>query len=271
MIHRPAQYLLRFDDLCPTMSRARWAAFESLIDEFRIRPILAVVPANRDPELIVDTPDPGFWQRMRACQSVGAAIALHGFRHICENRGRSLLPLHRTSEFAGVPFATQRAWIHEGLEILRRHGLSPHLFVAPRHGFDQNTLHTLRHEGIAYISDGLSRVPFARDGVTWIPQQLWAPVVKPAGLWTICIHTNTATDESLRTLRTFLAAHASQFTCFDRLIADSLPKRLSPSELLYEKLAHVRIMASPLLKRSLQRVSLSASYARVQRKWMRLA
>ncbi len=56
MIPRPAQYLLRFDDLCPTMAASRWAPFERLIGEFGIQPILAVVPENQDPELAIDEP-----------------------------------------------------------------------------------------------------------------------------------------------------------------------------------------------------------------------
>ena len=125
MIPAPAQYLLRFDDLCPTVSRERWRRFRSLIEEFRLRPILAIVPDNCDPELQVSPPDPAFWEQMRALEAAGATIGLHGYRHLCSSRGRSLLGLDRMSEFAGVAIETQRAWIREGLRILRGHGLNP--------------------------------------------------------------------------------------------------------------------------------------------------
>ena len=144
----PAQYLLRIDDLCPTVSAERWQQFQSLIEEFRLRPILAVVPDNQDPELKVSPPDPAFWDCMRALEAAGAAIGLHGYQHLCVTRGRSLVDLHRISEFAGVPAATQRAWIGEGLRILRGHGLNPNIWVAPRHGFDRNTLAALREQGV---------------------------------------------------------------------------------------------------------------------------
>ncbi len=36
MILSPAQYLLRIDDLCPTVSAERWQQFQSLIEEFRL-------------------------------------------------------------------------------------------------------------------------------------------------------------------------------------------------------------------------------------------
>jgi len=128
-----AQYLLRFDDLCPTLLRRRWERFVPLIEQFGIRPILAVVPDNMDRELNVSRPDPAFWEQMRALETAGATIALHGYRHVCKSSGESFVPLHRHSEFSGVPEETQRAWIHAGLEILRGHGLNPRVFVAPCH------------------------------------------------------------------------------------------------------------------------------------------
>ena len=61
MIPTPAQYLLRFDDLCPTMRRSRWEQYRNLIEEFGVRPILAVVPDNRDKDLDGSPADPEFW------------------------------------------------------------------------------------------------------------------------------------------------------------------------------------------------------------------
>ncbi len=83
MIPKPAQYLLRFDDLCPTMPRERWEQFRSVIEEFRIQPILAVIPENRDSSLERTAYDPAFWDEMRALEAAGATIAVHGYRHMC--------------------------------------------------------------------------------------------------------------------------------------------------------------------------------------------
>jgi predicted deacetylase len=223
MIPSPAQYLLRIDDLCPTVSARRWQQFQALIEEFQLQPILAVVPDNQDPELQVSPPDPAFWDCMRALQTTGAAIGLHGYRHICKSRGRSLVDLHRISEFAGVAVETQQAWIGKGAGILRGHGLDPNIWVAPRHGFDKHTIEALLGEGISLLSDGFARAPFLRSGMTWIPQQLWAPVEKERGLWTVCVHPNTAGDAEIAALRGFLAAHKAQFTSLDRVLFDFAP------------------------------------------------
>ena len=249
MTARPAQYLLRFDDLCPTWARERWERFEPLLAEFGVRPILAVVPENHDEGLAPAAPDAEFWQTMRAMQAAGAVIGLHGFRHICASRGRSLVPLHVVSEFAGVAEATQRAWIHEGLEILRGHGLNPTIWVAPRHGFDRATLRALRAEGIGVLSDGFARRPFVRDGVVWIPQQLWAPEAKPSGLWTLCLHANTAPDGLAERLGAFLREHAEQFTTVERVMAEFEPEPLSIAESAGAAAAVLRINSRRRLKR----------------------
>ena len=75
MIPRPAQYLLRFDDLCPTASHNRLQRLLKLIKEYGIRPILALVPDNQDPDLQLSPPDPEFWDRMCELEAGGATIA----------------------------------------------------------------------------------------------------------------------------------------------------------------------------------------------------
>lgn len=249
MLPEPAQYLLRLDDLCPTHSRERWQQFADLIAEFRLRPVLAVVPENRDPQLEIDLPDPGFWPQMQALESAGATIALHGYRHLNRSRGRGLTGFKRPSEFAGIAEPQQREWIAAGLGILRGHGLNPRLWVAPCHGFDRATLRSLRAEGITALSDGLARIPFERGGLAWIPQQLWAPVEKSRGVWTICIHPNTAGDEAVANLRAFIRSHVAQFTTVDRVLAEFPARSLSLAECSYEWLAETRMRASALRKR----------------------
>jgi len=234
MIPRPAQYLLRFDDLCPTIEYDRWQSCLSLIEEFGLKPILAVIPDNQDKELNLSPPDPEFWPWLRAMEAAGATIALHGYRHLCASQGESLLPLHHHTEFAGVPEVTQRRWIREGRGILRDQGLNPTIFVAPRHGFDCATLRALRMEGFPLLSDGFARVPFNRGGITWIPQQLWGPVEKSSGLWTICIHSNLIHVAQVDELRAFIREHAAQFTSLDRVLAEYPPVTLGPIERLCE-------------------------------------
>jgi predicted deacetylase len=243
VIPKAAQYLLRLDDLCPTHSAHRWGQFRTVIEEFGIRPILALIPDNRDPKLNGSPYDPRFWDQMREMESAGATIAVHGYQHRCHSLGKSLLGLDRRSEFAGVDPDTQRAWIRAGFEILRGMGLDPRLWIAPRHGFDRNTLGALHAEGVEYISDGFARVPHRRHGVIWIPQQVWSPVEKSKGLWTICLHPHTAKDRDVERLRVFLMSHSPQFTSFDRVAMEFEERALGFGERTYERLALWRVQA----------------------------
>jgi predicted deacetylase len=241
VIPKPAQYLLRLDDLCPTHRPALWERFRKVIEEFRVRPILAVIPDNRDPQLNGSPYDSRFWDQMREMEAAGATIAVHGYQHRCHTLGESLLGLSQRSEFAGVDPDRQRAWIRAGFEILRGKGLDPKLWIAPRHGFDRNTLRGLEAEGVKFISDGFARVPCRRHGVIWIPQQLWSPVSKSKGVWTICIHPHSATAGDAERLRWFLKGHWPQFTWFDRVVKEFDGRALGMRERVYERLALWRI------------------------------
>ena len=242
-IPRPAQYLLRVDDLCPTLALDRWWTVRELIRNFEIRPILAVIPDNRDPILKTSSPDRGFWEEMRTMQSEGATIALHGFQHLCTVRAESLVPLHCESEFAGRSLDVQRNRIRSGIGLLQANGLTPRLFVAPNHCFDRTTLKALCDEGLPYLSDGFARVPFLREGVTWIPQQLWSPLSRRKGLWTICIHPDSTDARRLGGLKRFLKKFRGQFTSFDEVIKGFPAEPLNFRERLHEKLSQWRVVS----------------------------
>lgn len=223
------------------MAPHRWERFRKLINEFEIRPILAIVPDNHDSDLNHSPADPDFWEQMRSLEAAGATIAVHGFRHLCQSKGESLLALHRSSEFAGIEYETQHDWIRGGFRILREKGLHPQLWIGPRHGFDRNTIRALSALGVGYISDGFARVPFRRYGITWVPQQLWGPAAKKKGLWTICIHPCMASASSAKRLARFLEKHNHQFTSFDRVVREFPAKPLGPRERIYQRIALERV------------------------------
>ncbi len=230
-----ATYLLRFDDLCPTMDKARWERLLPLLRQYSIRPILAIVPDNQDPFLDRNSADPTFWNHMRELQSFGATIGLHGLGHVCTATGRSLVPLHRHTEFAGSPEIVQRSRIQRGLKILQGQALQARIWVAPRHGFDKTTLKILQEEKLFLISDGLGARAVRRGGLTWIPQQLWAPVDKDSGLWTIAYHPNTASDAQITQLEQFLARRHTQFSCVPEVIENCALPRYAPKDWIQEQ------------------------------------
>ena len=187
-------YLLRFDDLSPWTRWESWNPIEDALLRLHIRPILAVVPDNRDPALTRRAPDPLFWERVRRWQASGWTIGLHGYQHVFLTRDSGLVGIHRRSEFTGLDPGEQGQRIDRALEIMAREGVSPRVWIAPAHSFDRNTLRVLLERGIGIVSDGFWRSPRVdEDGMIWIPQQLWRFRYCPGGLWTVCSHTDTWT------------------------------------------------------------------------------
>jgi predicted deacetylase len=195
-----ARYLVRFDDVCPTMKWATWDRVEAILDRHGVKPILAVVPDNADPELVADRPDPAFWSRVRAWQARGWTIAFHGHRHAYVTRDAGLVGLNARSEFAGLPYGEQKAKIEAALAIFAREQVTAEAWIAPGHSFDETTVRVLVEAGTNVISDGFFFRPLRKLGATWIPQQLWRFRRVPFGVWTVCLHANAFTDRDLDNL-----------------------------------------------------------------------
>ena len=124
-------FLLRFDDICPTLNWRVWNKVEQLLIEYEIKPLLAVIPDNQDPELRIDPPTADFWDRIRACRDRGWTIALHGYQHLYVTKNMGLVGRRRLSAFAGLSADQQEEKIRLGVEILRREGLQTKVFIAP--------------------------------------------------------------------------------------------------------------------------------------------
>jgi len=223
-----ARYLLRFDDICPTMNWTIWEAIEEQLVRYNTRPILAVVPDNRDPKLMVDNPRADFWDRVRKWQSMGYTIALHGYQHVYVNQKPGLMGLTNQSEFAGLPRAEQEAKLKKGLEIFAQQGVRVDAWVAPSHSFDRTTVSVLSELGVKVISDGLWPWPFTeRSGVTWIPQQLWTFRRRPAGVWTVCNHHNSWTQRDVEKLGEKLATFEAEMTDLATMAREYATRRIT--------------------------------------------
>ena len=86
----------------PTMNWAMWREVEAIVRDADVRPILAVIPDNRDPSFRYGDPATDFWGRVRAWQASGWTIGLHGYQHLYVSDGRGVCGTDPRSEFAGV-------------------------------------------------------------------------------------------------------------------------------------------------------------------------
>lgn len=212
-----AHYLIRIDDMCPTQDGSRWNRLKKLLLDYHVRPLLAVIPDCRDPKLQLQNPQRDFWEQMHFLSDKGWAIAQHGYQHVYVNKNGGLLGITPKSEFAGLPYETQREKIEEGQKILRQHGLSTDIFVAPSHSFDHNTLRALSECSFRMISDGIALYPFWKNGLLWIPQLWWEPVEMSLGLHTICLHPQNLTESDFLAWEAFLKSHQDQLVDFEEV------------------------------------------------------
>jgi len=207
------RYLLRFDDICPTMNWEVWDQIEADMVRHQVRPLLAVVPDNQDPKLRVDEARADFWERVRHWQAQGWTIAMHGYQHLYVNQEPGIMGLEPKSEFAGLSREAQEAKLRKGLAIFAEHGVRAEAWIAPSHSFDQTTVELLVALGVPVISDGLWPWPFSdRRGITWIPAQHWDFKKCPRGIWTICYHPNAWGAPQLEKFRAVLARYGPEIT-----------------------------------------------------------
>ncbi len=213
---KSTKYLLRFDDICPTMNWKVWSEIEAALVERSFKPILAVVPDNQDPVLRIVPPVEDFWERVRTWQAKGWTIALHGYQQRYVTYHPGIVTVRKKSEFAGVPAAEQEEKLWRGVQIFKHHKIKPRLWIAPSNSFDASTVSLLPRFGISMICDGHFRFPFVcQRNLFWVPQQLFGFRPAPPGVWTVCYHHNQWKAADLQRFREDLDHYGSQITSLE--------------------------------------------------------
>ena len=103
------KYLIRLDDACACMDAKKWQRVEDILDNNGVKPLVGIIPANADPQTMIDSEDSLFWEKAHRWMKKGWDIALHGYDHVCisEDGLNGLNPVWKRSEYAGVPFEKQ--------------------------------------------------------------------------------------------------------------------------------------------------------------------
>lgn len=61
---------IRMDDITPDMDWEKFIEFKGLLDEYGIKPLIGVVPDNRDENLVRNETRSDFWQYIRGCREM---------------------------------------------------------------------------------------------------------------------------------------------------------------------------------------------------------
>ncbi len=198
---------IRMDDITPGMDWDKFLRFKGLLDEYDIKPLIGVVPDNRDKKLSVSDERPDFWEYVRTLQEQGYTVAMHGFNHLYTTKNPGMFPIGGKSEFAGLPLARQEEMIREGKKILKKNGIVTYIFMAPSHSFDKNTLKALHKNGFYIMTDGFGDKPFRSEGMIFYPisvQRSRSLKDEKDGLVTFVYHANTMDDKDFEKLKELL-------------------------------------------------------------------
>jgi predicted deacetylase len=198
------------------MDRIQWKKVEDTLDSFGIKPLVAVVADNQDPELMAGSTNPEFWDLVRAWQAKGWAIGMHGYTHVMHpTNAPQILPFYKRSEFSGLSYSQQAEKIRAAKAIFDSQGVRLDAWIAPAHCFDLVTLDAIRsNTEIRIISDGIATSVYYEMGFFWVPQQLWKFRKFPFGLWTVCCHPTMMSDSSYAKFSRDIAANADRIVRF---------------------------------------------------------
>lgn len=229
-----SKYLLRLDDASDYMNIEKWQRIEDLLDRYHIKPIVGVIPDNRDPDMLgVYTKDSLFWDKVRRWQHKGWTIALHGYNHVFETNDGGINPVNNRSEFAGVSLERQKEKIRSGCLILEKEGIKPKVFFAPAHTFDRNTLIALKEESdIRVISDTIANNIYFEDEFYFIPQQSGKVRKLPFSFITFCYHPNLMKNDDYSELEHFLHIYRNDFSSLSQITFNKR-KKSSADKLLH--------------------------------------
>lgn len=209
-------YIIRLDDASEYRDLDKWNRVEALLDQYHIKPVVGVIPDNKDPELLEKYPfDFTFWDKVLGWQKKGWSVAMHGYQHRFISKNSGINPVNHYSEFAGLPLDRQIQMIKKSMEIFGNHGVVPQLFFAPAHTFDLNTLEALkRGSRIRVISDTVANNIYFENDFYFVPQQAGRVRALPMKLVTFCYHPNNMNQSEFARLEKFIQSHRNKFGDF---------------------------------------------------------
>lgn len=215
------QIAIRMDDITPDMDWEKFRKFKEIVDKLGIKPLIGIVPDNRDDNLHKTEVNSDFWRYVKALQDNGWCIAMHGYQHIYTTKKGGLFPLNLFSEFAGIPLPEQRNMIQKGTEILKQHGISTDIFMAPAHSYDRNTLKVLKEFGYNKITDGFGNMPYRWKDMTFYPISflMSRSFKKKNGMTTMVVHVNEIDDSEMKNLEELLCSHKDSLISYETFLA----------------------------------------------------
>lgn len=214
------KYIIRLDDACPYMKKAKWNRIEELLDKYNIKPIVGIIPKCEDEEFKKNPYIKDFWTKYALnWQNKKWIIAQHGLNHKLSKDVRT--------EFENISYSEQLRILEKGYKILKDNNITPVCFFAPNHTFDDNTIKALVElNNIKFISDGYAIYPYRYKKMLFFPSVFDTPhKILPFGVWTFVYHPNNMEEKDFKYLEDFIKKNKANFNFNLDFIIDKYDNR----------------------------------------------
>ena len=214
--------LIRIDDVCENMDWKLIKKLEALFDEHSIKPVLGVIPNNKDKEFLAFSRNDNFWDQVRKWQDKGWEIVQHGYTHIYDKLCRKKSDYFNYgggSEFFGHSLDTQQTRIKKGLEKFKKEQIKIRAFFAPNQTYDENTFIALKNNGINEIIDGYGLMPYSEKNIKFIPQLFEKVVLLPFGIQSTKLHLHTWKENDYIKFENFIKKNSDKIITYNQALA----------------------------------------------------
>ena len=193
---------------------------EEIFDKYNIKPLLGVIPNNKDKEFLSYEKKEKFWQKVRDWQSKGWEISMHGLTHVYdkETYKKDFFGYGGRSEFYGHPLEIQIEKISKGLKIFHSEGIKVRSFFAPNHTYDLNTFKALKENNLTKIIDGYGFFPYEEHGIQFIPQLFYKEIMLPFGIQSTQVHLNYMDENNFEKFKSFIIKNKKNIINFDEAL-----------------------------------------------------
>ena len=212
--------LIRLDDIAENMNWDLMKKSELLFEKYGIKPVLGVIPNNKDNKLLTYPKKNDFWNQIRIWRDKGWEIAMHGSTHVYDkiSEKKDYFGYSGDSEFCGHPLEKQTSKIKNGLKKFNDEKIKIRSFFAPNHTYDNNTFVALKNSGINEIIDGYGLMPYTENGLKFIPQLFYKLFILPFGIQTTQIHLNYWNQKDFDIFEKFIIKNSNKIISYDQAL-----------------------------------------------------
>lgn len=213
--------LIRIDDVCENMNWDLMSKLESLFDNHSIKPVLGVIPNNRDEDFLSFPRNDNFWDQVRKWQDKGWEIVQHGDTHIYDrlcSKKSDYFEYGGGSEFFGHPLDVQEKRIKNGLEKFKKEKINIRSFFAPNQTYDENTFIALKNCGISEVIDGYGLMPYTEKNIKFIPQLFEKVVLLPFGIQSTKLHLHIWDENDYKKFENFIKLNSKKIITYDQAL-----------------------------------------------------